>query len=396
MAELTMNYSTTIDPNTLWWEDIAGPSRLVWDLKTAFVDGHSVACDISSALSFRHDFRNAVSHWLFTKNVTVDLLDCRNDYSGEDITEYLVKALRPDLLLDYQRRRSPQYIRDKQLLYGRLLWIRGVDANYYRTWLQFISSYRSNNISQGLFLFEMQNQGVLPPKFPQNLKYFSYEKYVKPDDLRLFASILSENYLDESAGVKQYAVELIASLCVTDGELAYKMLSYSPFYRDDPIQALSALASVEYVGSPRGQETGHPLSLLRKGNRKELSYRVWCAQVRVGYPKIELERLRFINSRLDDMQQALSTPYLNEYTGAPQYLTDYEGNRITSPYDVEVGMLVRMMNLKRYDNESQRLLSVSDPVTRDLLHLLRNCRNDLAHLEVCPTERFLKLVEESY
>lgn len=390
-----MAYNTTIDPNTLWWEDIAGPSRLVWDLQTALVDGHSVACDISSALSFRHDFRNAVSHWLFAKNVTVDLLDCRDDYSGEDITEYLVKKTRPDLLLDYQRRRSPQYIRDKQLLYGRLIWIRGVDPKYYRTWLQFISSYRSNNFAQGLFLFEMQNQGILPPKFPQNLKYFSYEKYVKPDDLRLFASILAENYLDESAGVKQYAVELLSSLCATDGELAYKMLSYSPFYKDDPIQALSSLASEEYVDSPRGQENDHPLALLRKGKEKELSYRVWCAQVRVGYPKIELERLQFINSRFEDMQHALSVPYLNEYTGAPQYLTDYEGNRISSPYDVEVGMLVRMMNLKQYDDDSQRLLSVSDPATRDLLHLLKDCRNDLAHLEVCPTERFLKLVEES-
>lgn len=118
--------------------------------------------------------------------------------------------------------------------------------------------------------------------------------------------------------------------------------------------------------------------------------------MRVGYPKIELERLRFINSNFEDMQQALSVPYLNEYTGAPQYLTDYEGNRISSPYDVEVGMLVRMMNLKQYDDENQRLLSVADPATRDLLHLLRDCRNDLAHLEVCPTERFLKLVEGNY
>jgi hypothetical protein len=325
--------------------------------------------------------------------VEVRHIDCNEEYCGEDITEFLLRQIRPDMMTEYLRRRSPQFMRDKGVLHGKMLWIRGVSPQYLRNWIQYISSYRSHDLEHGLLFMEVQSGP--PMRLPPNLHFFDYSKYVRKDDLRLYASILVESYLqNEPSFVKQYAVELAAALCVTDGELVNDFLLHSEFIHEDPIEVLRQVVSDNYMDSPRGKEAGHPFRLLAEENVGELNDRVWSAQLRVGYPRIEMERQALIRQWEAEIREALNVQYYNERYDRGEYFTDYEKNRITNPYDVEVGMLCRMMTLRRYEDREQYMFYLSDPAEREWVHLMRDCRNDLAHLDRCDKEQFYRLLSK--
>lgn len=385
-----MGYANLMDNGALWWEEIAGPSALVSDIQSALSEGHSVICNVTTALAYRWVFRDSIGHWLADRDVMVVHIDCNGEYNGEDITEFLLRRVQPDMLTDYLRRHSPQFMRDRGLLHGKLLWIRGVPDKYLRNWIQYISSYRSHDLEHGLLFMELQNEP--PMRLPQNLRFFDYSKYIRKDDLRLYASILAERYLDEPSAVKQYAVELAAALCVTDAEVVNDILLHPGVVREDPVEVLRQVFSDNYMGSPRGREAGHPFALLAQHREDTLYYHVWSAQVRVGYPRIELERLGLVRQWSREIEDALEKQYLNERHSRAEYFTDYEGNRITDPFDVEVGMLLRMTTLRQFEDNSQYMFYLPDAQVRDWLRLLRDCRNDLAHLNCCKPEQFYKLL----
>lgn len=385
-----MGYANSMDNGALWWEEIAGPSTMVSDIQSALAEGHSVICNVTTTLSYRWVFRDSIGHWLADRDIMVVHIDCNGEYNGEDITEFLLRQIQPDMLTEYMRRRSPQFMRDRGLLHGKLLWIRGVAPRYLRNWIQYVSSYRSHDLDHGLLFMEIQNEP--PMRLPQNLRFFDYSKYARPDDLRLYASILAESYLQEPSAVKQYAVELASSVCGTDGELVNDLLLCPDFVREDPLAVLRQVVEVNYLGSPRGKESDHPFELLATGNLEELKHRIWSAQVRVGYPMIEMERLALIRCWEPEIGEALSLSYYNERTDREEYFTDYEKNRITNPYDVEIGMLSRMMHLRRFAERDQYMCYLPDPEEREWVHLLRDCRNDLAHLDICKPEQFYKLL----
>lgn len=385
-----MGYANTMDNGALWWEEIAGPSTMVSDIQSALAEGHSVICNVTTALSYRWVFRDSIGHWLADRDIMVVHIDCNGEYNGEDITEFLLRQIQPDMLTEYLRRRSPQFMRDRGLLHGKLLWIRGVVPQYLRSWIQYISSYRSHDLEHGLLFMEIQNEP--PMRLPQNLRFFDYSKYARTDDLRLYASILAESYLQEPSTVKQYAVELAAAVCIIDGELVNDLLLRPEFVREDPLAVLRQVVAENYQDSPRGKEPGHPFRLLATGNQDELEHRIWTAQVRVGYPRIELERLTLIRCWEPEIREALTVAYYNERSDRAEYFIDYEKNRITDPYDVEIGMLSRMMHLRRFEERDQYMFYLPDPEEREWVHLLHDCRNDLAHLDICKTDQFYSLL----
>ncbi len=387
-----MGYASVMDTGALWWEEIAGPSALVSDIQGALAEGHSVICNVTTALSYRWVFRDSIGHWLADRDIMVVHIDCNGEYNGEDITEFLLRRIQPDMLTEYRRRSSPQFMRNKGLLHGKMLWIRGVLPQYLRSWIQYISSYRSHDQEHGLMFMEIQDEP--PMRLPQNLRFFDYNQYIRKDDLRLYASVMAENYLREPIMVKQYAVELAAALCVTDGEAVNDLLLHPDFVSKDPVDVLRMVVNDNYQDSPRGRETGHPFALLAAGNEDQLRYRVWSAQIRVGYPRIELERLELIRQWHEEIQEALGKQYLNERYSAPEYFRDYEGNRIMDPYDVEIGMLLRMTTLRQYEDNSQYMFYLPDADVRERVRLLRDCRNDLAHLDCCEPEQFYKLLSK--
>lgn len=386
-----MGYASIMDNGALWWERIAGPAALISDLQGALAEGHSVIVNVTTALSYRWVFRDSIGHWLSERDVSVVHVDCSEEYTGGDITEFLLRSIQPDAVTEYLRRKSPQFLRDRGIIHKKMLWIRGVAPQHLRSWMQFISSYRSHDLEHGLLLLEVPESPGM--RLPQNLRYFDYGKYIRKDDLRLYASILVESYLDEPMMIKQYAVELVTAMCITDGELVNDLLLHPGLVREDPVQVLQQVIDDNYTDSPRGKEDNHPFALLAQGQEEELRYRIWSAQVRIGFPRIEVERLKIVRDWEQEIRDALAIPYLNERHNRAEYFTDYEKNRISDPYDVEVGMLFRMTVLKQYNDPSQHMLTI--PEDRDWVQLLKECRNLLAHRNCCEPVRFYELLSEA-
>lgn len=380
-------------PGSLWWEQIAGPSRLTAALEASLAEGHGVICEISSALSYRSVFRDNISHWASTMNVAAEQVEC-DDYRGENIEGYLIKKLFPSQVNAYSRRQSPLYMKNNRLLDGRLLWIRRVPAEYTKQWIQYISSYRSRDMLHGLFVMEVIQTDSQMKKAASNLRFLSVFDYITKADLRLFVSISAEKLLEASDGIRQYVVELITDVCVADAELAYQLLEIPEWYFDDPCSALVKLYQDEYADSPRGEEAWHPFALIRCGRLMDLNKRIWTAQIRIGYPKIEMERCRFIQTRYDELTDALNTRYCDIDENDGRYFCDNEGNRYTDPYDMEVGMICKLTGLIRAD-DGMRLFYIPDTEIRERLYLLRDCRNHLAHLEICPGNDFKKLLSDA-
>ena len=83
-----------------------------------------------------------------------------------------------------------------------------------------------------------------------------------------------------------------------------------------------------------------------------------------------------------------------EYWDPKKDKTDYvhqSGDELNAVSDVELGILMWMMALRRNDCRSQPPLHIPDGKTRDQIHFLRNCRNKLAHRGVCSPEKMRHL-----
>ena len=71
-----MAYDNIMDKGALWWDAIAGPSSLIADIQCALAVGHSVICNVTTALSYRWFFRDSIDHWLADRDVEVRYIDC--------------------------------------------------------------------------------------------------------------------------------------------------------------------------------------------------------------------------------------------------------------------------------------------------------------------------------
>lgn len=385
-----------LQSDVLWWDEIAGPYRFASDVKTALTEGRSVALEITSAFPHRWTFRGDMEHWLGDCGVSCVQIDCERDYAGGDIGEFLIRTTNQDRqhLANYLRQKQPRYLKDKGVLAQKLIWLKSVRGEHLKSWIRFISDYRSTSFEQGVFVVEVIDLAASGVRLPQHMACIQYDRYVSEDDLRLFVSMLAENRLSLSSPEKRYVVELISSLCGADCELAERLLDSLDLAAPSPVDWLRSVYEGWYGGDVRGRGMpGHPFELLRSGDATELLHRVWSAQVRVGYPLIELERRRLIEKWHYHIAQALATPYQDYADCEPHYFVDYEKRRITDPYEVEIGMLARLNTLRRYDDPARVLLYLPRE-DFERVQLLRDCRNQLAHLDVCPYEQLGRLLAE--
>lgn len=384
-----------IQSDVLWWDEIAGPYRFASDVKTALTEGRSVALGITSAFPFRWTFRGDMEHWLGDNGVSCVQIDCARDYNGEDVGEFLIRTTGQERqhLANYLRQKQPRYLREKGVLNQKLIWLKSIHGDHLRSWIRFIADYRSTSFEQGVFVVEVVDMEAAGLRLPQHMSCIRYDRYVGEDDLRLFISMLAGNRLSQTPPVRRYIVELVASLCVTDCEIAERLLD-CPELADSPVACMRSLYESWYGSDVRGRGMPeHPFELLHGNGDAVLTHRVWSAQVRIGYPLIELERRRLIEKWHYHIAQALDTPYQDYSDADPHYFVDYEKKRISNPYELEIGQLARMNTLRRYDDTSRVLLYFPhDDFER--VQLLRDCRNLLAHLEICPFESFSRLLDE--
>ena len=342
-----------------WWSRVTGPRTVVESIAEYLAERTNVLFRTPTSLPWYDSFAIALRSDIERKADLVGLGIERIDLSHaapevNDPGTYLLNRYgRIDERDGYRSGRGitiQNYLQSKGILKRKILWVR-LNASALGPWVDFCRKWQIRKHDECLFLLESDG---MPPRRSRWLRLVDYADIVTEFDVRLFNSLLfgSGELARLSTTWKRYGIAIATHLCDGDPLAASRLLKDRDFLKEDTLQISK--------------------SILGDGNENELRKRLWVGQLEVLFPLIEEERLEIVDrlrSRLDEL------------VGAG--ITQFDGP-VQQPEDVEFGTLVYLMASGR--------LAVDDKETRQRIHLLRDCRNLLAHRTPLNAEQVQQLL----
>lgn len=393
------------DPSKLWWDNITGPQNLIGSIVESLRDGTSVILLVPDDLPWRKAMRDSVEESLRSSapNLVISQIDCETDCEPDDngsidVARFLLECYaEPEVACGYRQASGlsiQKYIASKRVLNNRVLWVKGMGPSQVRDWVGFCAKYHPDHDTDGLFVIEAYADEI--KNIPMGtFDVVRYDDFITQYDALLFNNMAVSGLSRNTAQV-QYVAALASSLCNKDVELSSDLISGYDLICTSAEKALIDLSEDSYYHARYEAENlpkGHPFSLIKQGELKELENHVWKAQLQRILPLIEEERMSLINTRKDDIEEALDTAYTSANGTSKTGIYEY-GERVTDPYDVEFGTLCYMMSLYRADNTEQFLVSFRVPADRDRIWLLRDMRNKIAHMDICSTDEITAFFEQ--
>ena len=375
----------------VWWSVITGPRTFIERVTQALCDGRSAVLLLPDTCPWRAEMRSfsaeAVTARYGLERLSVDPVRVEPTAPGaaaQTPFQFLLEryALR-DAELRYRESMDPQeFLVEQQVLRNRIVWLEGAGEKELRAWLAFLSAWRAPSQTDGLFVCEVPARAVqaLVGVARDNVELIDYEEFVSDYSVSLFNGMLvDERAARETSNLKQrYLESLLTSLCGRDVEVSEALADDLSALRDDPIAA--TMSTARYFEPERGAgDEAHVLSLVRANDRETLERRVWAAQVEVLFPLIETMRLDVIEALRPELEELVNLGRVYQYD-----------ERVEHVEDVELGTLIYLM--ARREENDERTLRVPDRTLREKIHLLRACRNDLAHISACPPEQVRDLL----
>lgn len=269
--------------------------------------------------------------------------------------------------------------------HGKLIWVEGIPEAHWPAWRDFLLEYAEQSRSLPVhertrFLFVLE--GRLAEMAPNPLITLSLRQWsgtVDKLDMMLYCSSL---YGRSPLGPlhKSLAVHLLANVAKWDPHTADRLSGLELKELVEPIPALTELAEEYEYGGPEaawcegtlnvveGREYVHSALLAATGETELLTRRIWEAQLATLFPVLEELRMAL----LDYFDPILTVPFITPH------------GQIDEKIDLEIGHI--------YYQIRQFPESEVDPNIRQHVRMLRDLRNDLAHLT--PVGRFkLHLVD---
>jgi hypothetical protein len=381
-----------------WWTAITGPRNLCDAVSRALHNKSSVCLLVPDDLPWRDEMRACIETGMHQlpdmESFYVEFIDVEDECPDvPDIGRYLLERYAlPEVAAGYRGREKMQkYILDKQVLDNRVLWIKGMNADQEKRWLQFCKDYMPTKDSDGRFVLEVKWTDKEYER--RNLAVIRYSDMIKRYDLTLFNSI----YLNREKGAysptwQQYSAVMCSLLCNTDAETSQAFMEQCNFAVEEPIVGMQIIAE-DGMYLRRGESNDqHILSLVRKNNTDAIGAQIWKAQLQVLFPMLEIERVSFVDHYHQQIQEALSERYYDFKTGRSQLIFQF-GDVISDPDDAELGTIYRMTKLKRDADTSQYLLYIPDEKSRSRIELLHDLRNALAHGEPCAIGKVAEFID---
>lgn len=368
-----------------WWEEVTRPVKWVEDVVTNLIDSRMVILKVPLDLPWRHDMRRAINNEFKQRTMNNSVMICEIDVSDDNKNHlspgrFLLERYGSRETRGAYRESSKitiqEYLSQMAVLKNRIVWIKGVPQDEVSQWEQFITHYRSNNIDEGLFVLEYTGANKFAPS--ANYTVLDFSNYASSYDVQLFCECVLANYSQYSPQWKTYISVVVSQLCDNDPEIAYELIKNTNFAEQSFLAAVKEISENKEF-SRRGEETGHILYYSRH-NMEERIRRVWQGQLKVLFPIIEFERVRIIEKYKTRIEDVLSN-----------YDTYQYKDLLTSANDVELGTLSYIMNHRiSYGAEDE---CVPDKELRERIIFLRNCRNQLAHANICSVDEVVKLLE---
>lgn len=381
-------------PETVWWEEIAGPASLLRNLEQALFQGKSVILVDADCLAFKAEFQKMISHWCGEEDVVVQYIRQGEMTGTNDPGAFLMEKYAPDKLTYYLRKANRNVLQDIHALDNLLVWIEQPDetqetanrkkiSEEKKSWIRFLSDYRSSSIDRGLFILNLNKSDIrryeVESMLSKSVCVLSCKEYTRSEDIRLFVSVLTEAMYSSGGELeRQYTAELITSLIADRVELAPRLLERQRELLEHPMEVFCEVSGMteESFGT------------------ENLEHCIWTAQLRVGFPLIEQARLEIQNCHYEEIKNALQETYMyfSEGNASPRYIVGYDYERITEPEDVDIGLLAMMTVRHRYDDPERVFLELPLEVCMEI-RLLKDCRHRLAHAHSCSPDLFLQMLK---
>ncbi len=357
-----------------WWQ-LPGPSSFLDRVVSDGKDGSSLVLEWPEhgplgwqAGLQRHD-----------KNWAGDRVRC--EFRATDFN-----AVEPEMFLFeriFGREISPLRITPESLVrfesfQGRVIVLDGMNADAWDLWRPFLESYaeaaRSVEVwRRTQFIVSLTGKACLKsPKKSGLLKAYRWDGYTTPLDMQMYAAYLIRDRAFRNLERKlMYA--LLARLSGWDPMLLDALVASSVSELCMPEAVLNAFAAGRGWGQdvPGNREEAWALGMLQRFDEEDVvhgclsdesraedsvAYRLWHAQTEVLLPVVERERHRIV-ARL---RGKLEVPY------------DTAGGIIEDERDLELSHIFVQMNQYR-----DRFRDAD----RELVKMLRDIRNELAHFE---------------
>ncbi len=369
-----------IDWQEYWWSRVTGPREVVYSVISALRGKKSAVLHIPQDLPWRQELRRSVRNNLESipglEDLAVYPIDIE-DECANDVDPGRLLLDRYALREDRSRFRAggtesiQDYLLRKNVMLNKLVWIKGIGPNASQKWVDFCEKWKPKDITDGMFVIEVREQSQINRN--NNVSLVRYEDCVSEYDVQLFSSLMigSSSVGGLSSSWKRYGAALTTHLCGTDAEIAHNFVLRHNFKSDDPIATIEEIDESGFFD--RRGSGSHVLALFRDGNTTALKERIWAAQVEVLFPLIERQRLEIVDMYRSQFE-------LEVRKGLEQF-----DNPVEKPEDVELGTMVYMVVTHR--------LNVPECDVRNRIHILRDCRNLLAHRDICNLDQVALLLE---
>ena len=370
-----------------WWNNITGPHKAVTGVAEALLSNSTVILEVPADLPWRRPMRSAIEEQIRNMsgsgNTIITQIDVADECTPDvDPGRYLLKRFATSDVFRSYREKSGISIQNfmirNNVLRDSIIWIKGVDKGQVAKWVKFCQGYKGTTVEDGLFVLEVHEQ--LTGTEARNLQTVVFDDCVREYDLQLFNSFVLDEENTYNDRWKKYISTVAACLCRTDAEVSELYLRLTDFRTEDPLAGVERVAELpEFDRRGEDEKSTHVLTLWRKGNKSELTRRIWEAQLQVLFPIIEMIRVKIIKELEENLLRCLHDHPVYQF-----------GEQITDPYDLEFGTLDYLMS--KQDENWLRYLYVPDEEMRYRIRFLKECRNCLAHTDCCMVEQVRELL----
>lgn len=350
----------------IWWKNISKAAYLIQSVANTLLDGRSLILTVPETVPWKSDMMDLIREKLSNENNERCLkeLDCPELPAGKYLLEQFCKR---EKRVQYRPGKSiASFLAQSEgiVLNSSDLWIRNPSQEQLDDWCSFIDEYIKNvpaHSPHAVFILELQESIKIPKGFG-SISHISFRNIIEPFDVYTFCALTCpENGFNELE--RLYLAQTVSAICDTDVELCALCMEHRKEFLKNPAGYLKQISETALHSDGR--------SINLQLTDEALNTKLWESQIKVLFPIVEKYRSNFIRMHRSSIESALP-------------VQTALGEDITSPCDVELGMLVALTG------RGVIHLTGSE---YDMLVLFRNARNTLAHLRIVPfaeAERILQ------
>lgn len=339
----------------IWWGNIPNATRYVREIADGIHEERSMVLVVPLGAPWRDALPQIVEEKIADiPDRSLRRIQCPEDEPGHYLFTHYCKEERQ---LDYRSTMSyAEFLaKEENVLHTAILWIEIARAEDAIAWVDFISAYQGfarKNAPRPSFILVLSEE-CDKCRGRRGIPYYTLTEQITEFDRYAFAILAASDGIKQRH-LKGYLASLAATLCGDDIELSAACSKRGMAFLRDPQGVLQQIAE----GEPHSD--GRPFDISRIA--EDIPQLIWRTQVKQVFPVIEDRRQHYVE-KLRGQLEALGK----------------------IPEEVEIGALAYLA--------ARAEIKCAQTALKEI-EMLKNARNQLAHLAPLPFEMVDKILKK--